>query len=52
MINYDCRHYCGDDDCNKCSKQGYFYSCAGCEDYTNFFGFMPNKTKQEGSTDV
>ena len=27
-----CSYYDGDEDCNKCGKHGYIYSCAGCED--------------------
>ena len=48
MIHYDCQKYCGDEDCNKCSENGYIYSCAGCEDYIDYFGNTPNKRK-EGS---
>ena len=43
MIHCDCNHYEGDDDCNKCGKHGYIFGCDGCEDYTNFFGYQPNK---------
>ena len=37
MIYYDvkkhCVYYDGDEDTNKCSKRGYFYTCAGCTEY-------------------
>lgn len=33
MIHTNCPYYCGDEDCNKCSVRGYFFSCAGCEEY-------------------
>lgn len=38
MIHVDCIHYDGDEDCNKCGKCGYFYSCAGCDDYDDGSG--------------
>lgn len=36
MRNYDCPYDCSDDDCYKCSKHGYQFSCAGCEDYEEY----------------
>lgn len=36
MRNYDCPYECSDDDCYKCAKHGYRFSCEGCEDYENY----------------
>ena len=48
-VKFDCQYFCGDEDCDKCSKRGgiFFGGCEDCEDYTNFFGYQPNKRKKE-----
>ena len=32
MINKNCIHYVGDEDCNKCAKHGLIASCGNCTD--------------------
>lgn len=36
MRHWDCPYECSDDDCYKCAKHGYQFSCDGCEDYEKF----------------
>lgn len=46
MINYDCQHYSGDEDCHKCSVCGLIFDCPPCcSEYINYFGKQPNKQK-------
>lgn len=33
MINYECEHYCGDEETTYCSKKGYFIDCHGCHGF-------------------
>lgn len=50
MIEYGCIYNDSDEDCNKCVKHGYIFSCDGCDDYVNFFGYTrkdENDGKQE-----
>ena len=51
MIYDDCIHYCGDDDCNKCSKHGYIFSCDGCDDYTDFYGKVYTREEDDNGKD-
>ena len=51
MLQFDCQHYCGDEDCGKCGLYGYIFGCEGCEDYKDFFGNMPNKKKEDKKHD-
>ena len=37
-VEESCMNYDGDEDCYKCCKHGYIFSCAGCDDYVDFFG--------------
>ena len=38
MINSSCMNYDGDDDCKKCTVNGYIFSCPNpCKDYVGFF---------------
>jgi hypothetical protein len=32
MIDYGCPNYVGDEDCNKCMRFGYVFSCGGCDE--------------------
>ena len=39
MIEKSCMNYDGDEDCNKCCKNGYIFDCpADCPDYEDIFG--------------
>lgn len=39
MIDYSCIYECGDEDCNKCFKQGIIFCCPyDCPDYVDHFG--------------
>lgn len=47
-IKYDCQHFCGDDDCGRCSVCGFIFDCPyDCEEYTDFFGNTPFKEDLE-----
>ena len=32
MINTSCPYYDGDEDCDKCVKHGFIFSCEGCDE--------------------
>ena len=34
MIAYNCYHYVGDEECNKCMLHGFVCYCDDCDDYT------------------
>ena len=52
MIEKGCMNYDGDDDCHKCCKQGYIFSCPDdCEDYINFFGHKHKKDGDDNGDD-
>lgn len=47
-VKFDCKHFVGDDDCNKCSVMGYIFECPDrCEEYKDFFGRQPYKEDLE-----
>ena len=46
MIDKSCLNYDGGEDCNKCCKRGYIFSCpSDCPDYK---GFFPHDRKEQG----
>lgn len=32
MVEYGCKYYVGDEDCQKCAKYGLIMTCAGCKE--------------------
>ena len=38
MTDFSCIYNDSDDECYKCTRKGYIFSCRDCEYYTDFFG--------------
>ena len=46
-----CSYSDGDEDCNKCGKHGYIFSCAGCEDCDDGSPKVPVENPQKDCYD-
>lgn len=48
MVEVSCQNYDGDEDCQKCCKHGYIFSCPeDCPDYIDFFGHKKGAERKE-----